>query len=119
MRQRTYGLCLGYEDLNDHTELRDDAGFQTAINQDQCLASQATLCRLENRRGYSSVIAIHRVIVDQFVALFDSAPNKLILDYGATDDPLHGDQEGRFFHGYYGRYCFLPFIVTNLLGDGP
>ena len=111
LRQRTYGLCLGYEDLNDHTELRDDAGFQTAINQDQCLASQATLCRLENRMGYNSAIAIHRVIVDQFIASFDSAPNKLILDFDATDDPLHGDQEGRFFHGYYDRYCFLPLYV--------
>ena len=111
LRQRIYGLCLGYEDLNDHTDLRRDAAFQTAVNQDQCLASQSTLCRLENRMDVGSAIDIHRVIVDQFIASFDSEPDELILDFDATDDPLHGDQEGGFFHGYYDHYCFLPLYV--------
>lgn len=111
LRQRIYGLCLGYEDLNDHTDLRRDAAFQTAVNQGQCLASQSTLCRLENRMDVNAAIDIHQVIVDQFVASFDSAPDELILDFDATDDPLHGDQEGGFFHGYYDHYCFLPLYV--------
>jgi DDE family transposase len=111
LRQRVYGLCLGYEDLNDHTDLRRDPAFQTAINRGECLASQSTLCRLENRIDCKAAIDIHRVIVDQFIASFDTVPEELILDFDATDDPLHGDQEGRFFHGYYDRYCFLLLYV--------
>lgn len=111
LRQRVYGLCLGYEDLNDHDTLRRDIGLQTAVEQDEPLASASTLCRWENRSGREAACAIHQVLVDRFIASFDRAPKKLILDFDATDDPVHGKQEGRFFHGFYDHYCFLPLYV--------
>ena len=110
LRQRIYGLCLGYEDLNDHDVLRQDIGLQTAVERDEPLASASTLCRWENRSGREAAWAIHRVLVDRFIASFDRAPKKLILDFDATDDPVHGKQERRFF-GYYDHYCFLPLYV--------
>ena len=111
LRQRVYGLCLGYEDLNDHDRLRQDIGLQTAVERDEPLASASTLCRWENRSGREAAWAIHQVLVDRFIASFDRAPKKLILDFDATDDPVHGNQEGRFFHGFYDHYCFLPLYV--------
>jgi hypothetical protein len=111
LRQRVFGLALGYEDLNDHTTLRDDLAIQTALGRVESLASSATLCRWENRADRESAVAIHRVIVDQFIASFKRAPRKLILDFDATDDRIHGNQEGRFFHGYYDHYCYLPLYV--------
>ena len=111
LRQRVYGLALGYEDLNDHDQLRKDLALQTATERDTDLASASTLCRLENRADREAAWAIHRIIVDQFVASFKRAPRKLILDFDATDDTVHGKQEGRFFHGYYDSYCFLPLYV--------
>jgi hypothetical protein len=111
LQQRVYGLALGYEDLNDHQLLREDAALQTAVNRDQVLASASTLCRLENRADRAAAVRIHEVIVDQFVASFRRAPKRLILDFDATDDPVHGGQAGRFFHGYYDHYCFLPLYV--------
>jgi hypothetical protein len=76
------------------------------------LASSPTLCRLENRIDRKTLVRIARVLVEQFVASFDSPPEELILDIDATDDPVHGDQENRFFHGYYDHHCFLPLNVT-------
>jgi len=111
IRQRIYGLALGYEDLNDHNVLRNDPAFQTAIEQDNELASASTLCRLENRADRQTAWDIHRVIVEKFIESKDSAPPELILDFDATDDRVHGRQEGRFFHGYYDHYCFLPLYV--------
>ena len=111
MRQRIYGLAQGYEDLNDHDTLRHDLVWQTAVERDQPLASSPTLCRLENRADRPVAWAVHQVIVDQFIASFAPAPAELILDFDATDDRVHGQQEGRFFHGYYGDYCFLPLYV--------
>jgi hypothetical protein len=111
LRQRIYGLCLGYEDLNDHDTLRQDIGLQTAVERDEPLASASTLCRWENRSGREAAWAIHQVLVDRFIASFDRAPKQLILDFDATDDPVHGEQEGRFFHGFYDHYCFLPLYV--------
>ena len=111
LRQRVYGLCLGYEDLNDHQELRRDPAIQTAVERSEVLASQATLCRLEHRMDRQAAVALHRVLVEQFIASHRKPPRKLILDFDATDDPVHGNQEGRFFHGYYDRYCFLPLYV--------
>lgn len=110
-RQRVYGLALGYEDLNDHESLRHDLALQTATERDTDLASPSTLCRLENRADRESAWAIHQVMVDGFIASFKRAPRKLILDFDATDDTVHGKQEGRFFHGYYDSYCFLPLYV--------
>ncbi|MEJ1372330.1 MAG: IS1380 family transposase [Candidatus Sedimenticola sp. (ex Thyasira tokunagai)] len=111
LRQRVYGLGLGYEDLNDHKTLRNDPALQTAVDREQKLGSQSTLCRLEGRTGRKAAVDIHRVLIDQFIASFDSPPDELILDFDATDDQVHGMQEGRFFHGYYDHYCFLPLYV--------
>ncbi len=111
LRQRVYGLALGYEDLNDHETLRTDPAIQTAVDRDTNLGSQATLCRLEQRSNRATAVAMHRVLVEQFIASFETPPQELILDFDATDDPVHGRQEGRFFHGYYDKYCFLPLYV--------
>jgi len=111
IRQRIYGLAQGYEDLNDHDTLRQDLAWQTSVERDQPLASSPTLCRLENRASREVAWAVHQVLVDQFIASFAQPPTELILDFDATDDRVHGRQEGRFFHGYYGDYCFLPLYV--------
>lgn len=111
LRQRVYGLCLGYEDLNDHTTLRIDPALQTAVERTEVLASPATLCRLEHRADRQTMWRIHEVLVEQFIASFQTPPTELVLDFDATDDPVHGRQEGRFFHGYYDSYCFLPLYV--------
>lgn len=111
LRQRVYGLSLGYEDLNDHKTLRNDPALQTAVDREQELGSQSTLCRLEGRTGRKAAVDIHKVLIDQFIASFDAPPDELMLDFDATDDPIHGLQEGRFFHGYYDHYCFLPLYV--------
>lgn len=111
VRQRVYGLCLGYEDLNDHQSLRLDPAIQTALGLDGDLASPSTLCRFENRADREMAWALHQVLVGQFIESFDSPPEELILDFDATDDEVHGMQEGRFFHGFYGNYCFLPLYV--------
>ena len=111
IRQRIYGLALGYEDLNDHQELRHDLALQTATSRVETLASPSTLCRLEQRSDRDSAVDIHKVLFDQFVQAHDRPPKRLILDFDATDTPLHGEQEGRFFHGYYDHYCFLPLYV--------
>lgn len=111
LRQRIYGLCLGYEDLNDHDALRKDIAIQTAVKRDRELAGASTLCRWENRSDRETAWAVHEVLVQQFVESFKRAPRKLVLDFDATDDAVHGAQEGRFFHGYYDHYCFLPLYV--------
>ena len=111
LKQRIYGLALGFEDLNDHQELRHDLALQTAVSRAETLASASTLCRLEQRAERSTAVAIHRVLFEQFMRAYREPPKRLILDFDATDTPLHGDQEGRFFHGYYDRYCYLPLYV--------
>ena len=110
-RQGVYGLCLGYEDLNDHQQLRQDPAIQTAVTREAILGGQSTLCRLENRTNRDTAVALHEILADQLVSSFKQPPGELILDFDATDDPLHGQQEGRFFHGYYDHYCFLPLYV--------
>ena len=110
-RQRIYGLILGYEDLNDHDSLRDDLAFQTAVESDKALASSPTLCRLENRADRESARQIASLMVETFIQSFKTPPKRLVLDFDATDDPVHGQQDGRFFHGYYDHYCFLPLYV--------
>lgn len=111
LRQRVYGIALGYEDLNDHQTLRSDPAIQTAVNRLDWLASAPTLCRMENSASRESAVAIHKVMIEQFIDSFGDAPEELILDFDATDDPVHGGQEGCFFHGYYDHYCFLPLYV--------
>jgi hypothetical protein len=102
---------MGYEDLNDHNTLRGDAALQTAVQRDEELAGASTLCRWENRSDRETAWAIHRILVEQFIASFKRAPKEIVLDFDATDTAVHGQQEGRFFHGYYDQYCFLPLYV--------
>jgi len=111
LRQRVYALALGYEDLNDHDALRHDLAVQTAVDRIEPLASSATLCRWENRADREVAWRIHEVMLERFIASYESPPEELVLDFDATDDAVHGKQEGRFFHGYYDHYCFLPLYV--------
>lgn len=111
LRQRVYGLALGWEDLNDHKALRCDVAMQTAVGVEREVASAPTLCRLENWADRATAVRLHQVLVEQFIASFKSAPTELVLDFDATDNPLHGQQEQRFFHGYYDNYCYLPLYV--------
>src|SRR4030081_707372 len=124
--QRVFGIALGYEDLNDHDELRHDpmmavlAGKLEARREDCApIAGKSTLNRLELGKleptRYHKIshnpMAIKRLMVDLFVEAHERAPTEIILDLDATDDPVHGEQEGRFFHGYYDCYCYLPLYV--------
>ena len=111
LRQRVFGLALGYEDVNDHADLRHDLALQTAAERDRVLASPSTLSRFENAADRSWAWRIHEILVETFIASFETPPEELILDFDATDDAVHGKQEGRFFHGYYDHYCFLPLYV--------
>jgi hypothetical protein len=124
--QRVFAIALGYEDLNDHDELRHDpmmavlAGKLAARREDCApVAGKSTLNRLELSKleptRYHKIshnpVAIRNLLVDLFVEAHARAPKQIILDLDATDDPLHGEQEGRFFHGYYDCYCYLPLYV--------
>lgn len=111
LSQRVFGLALGWEDLNDHKALRCDVAIQTAIGVDREGASAPTLCRLEKWANRATAVRLHEVLVEQFIASFKTPPQELVLDFDATDCPLHGQQEGRFFHGYYDSYCYLPLYV--------
>jgi len=121
--QRVFGIALGYEDLNDHDELRHDpvmallAGKLAARRKDCApVAGKSTLNRLELSRPLATryhkiahdPAAIERLFVHVFLEARRQPPKQIILDLDATDDPLHGHQEGRFFHGYYDCYCYLP-----------
>lgn len=134
--QRVYGLALGYEDLNDHEQLRHDPLLATLVgkrdptgqnrrdlrDRGKALAGKSTLNRLEltppdasSESRYKKIVADKRQISSLFVELFLQAhsqpPQEVVLDLDATDDPLYGRQEGRFFHGYYREYCYLPLYV--------
>jgi hypothetical protein len=109
--QRLYALCCGYEDLNDHAALRNDPLMQTAVGTSDELGSSPTLCRLEQRATRSDIVALNRVLIDQFIASHTQAPEELVLDIDASDIPLHGDQEQTEFHAYYDHYCYLPLYV--------
>jgi hypothetical protein len=136
--QRVFGLVLGYEDLNDHDRLRFDPLLAAAVgkldptgqdrrseqDQGKALASSSTLNRLEltakeieENERYKKIVAdpegMDRLLVDCFLDAHPTAPASIWLDLDATDDPLHGRQEGRFFHGYYGHYCYLPLYLFS------
>ena len=111
LRQRVYALALGYEDLNDHMTLRKDTALQTAVGRDTDLASNSTLCRFENGATEKMCWQISKDLVEVFIESHQKPPRELVLDFDCTDDPIHGDQIGRFFHGYYKSYCFLPLYV--------
>jgi len=124
--QRVFGIALGYEDLIDHDQLRHDPvmavlGGKLEAKRADCapLAGKSTLNRLELGRAEPSryhkisydAAQIEAVFVDLFLDAHSAAPPQITLDLDATDDPLHGHQEGRFFHGYYDNYCYLPLYV--------
>jgi len=134
--QRIYGLALGYEDLNDHDDLRHDPllavlvgkrdplGQQRARQRDRgkALAGKSTLNRLEltparadARSRYKKITTDRRAIQTLFTELFlqahEQPPRRIVLDLDATDDQIHGHQAGRFFHGYYKNYCYLPLYI--------
>jgi hypothetical protein len=135
--QRVYGLALGYEDLNDHDELRRDPLLAVLVGKEdpegetrirrqdrgKAMAGKSTLNRLEltsarpteAEKRYKKIVMkedeIDRLFVEVFLQAHTEAPREIILDVDATDDPLHGNQEGRFFHGYYMNYCYLPLYI--------
>ena len=134
--QRVYALALGYEDLNDHDDLRHDPLLATVVGKQdptgqsrvrkrdkgKALAGKSTLNRLEltpvgadQDSRYKKITCSTRAVEDLFVELFLQAhpvpPERIVLDLDATDDPIHGHQLGRFFHGYYKNYCFLPLYI--------
>jgi hypothetical protein len=138
LRQRVYCLAAGYEDLNDHDDLMRDMLLAIAVgkldvdgsdrrreqDQGKPLASSSTLNRFEltppdatESARYKKIVyhpeRIETLLVDLFMDSFEEAPEEIILDFDATDDPIHGEQEGRFFHGYYKNYCYLPLYVTS------
>ena len=124
--QRVFGIVLGYEDLVDHDELRRDPVLGAVLGRLEArrrdcapLAGKSTLNRLEHapegahryRRIGHDAGAIEALFVELFLDAHERAPERLVLDLDATDDPLHGRQEGRFFHGYYDCYCYLPLYI--------
>ena len=125
VRQRVYGLALGYEDLNDHERLRHDPLFAVlaeAADLRAPLAGKSTLNRLElsaatvpEAERYKKIAvdhpAVDRMLVEVFLQAHPTPPAEIVLDLDATDDPVHGAQEGRFFHGYDGHYCYLPLYI--------
>jgi hypothetical protein len=122
LAQRIYGLALGYEDVNDHEQLRSDPVFSILAGRaelEQPLAGKSTLNRLELGRDkpdrYKKITlrpeAVDELLVKIFIESHQQAPEQIILDVDTTDLPLHGRQEGRFFHGYYDCYCYLPLYI--------
>ena len=136
LKQRVFGIALGYEDLNDHDELRHDPLLAVLVGKSdptgtgrvrerdkgKALAGKSTLNRLEltpvgadAASRYKKIVvhggAMERFFVDAFLEAHDEPPEEIVLDFDATDDPLHGHQLGRFFHGYYKSYCYLPLYV--------
>lgn len=136
--QRVYALALGYEDINDHDDLRTDPMLAVLVGKEdpkgenrqrerdrgKALAGKSTLNRLELRPAdakpderYKKIAldeeAVARFFVDVFIQAHSEPPETIVLDLDATDDPLHGKQEGRFFHGYYDEYCYLPLYIFS------
>jgi hypothetical protein len=122
LSQRVYGLALGYEDINDHEQLRHDPVFGILAGREKLedpLAGKSTLNRMELGTGindrYKKITfwkeGIDEVLVKVFIESYQKAPDQIILDIDSTDLPLHGKQEGRFFHGYYDNYCYLPLYI--------
>ena len=136
LTQRIYGIALGYEDLNDHDELRGDpllavlsekkdptgSSRRCLRDKGKALAGKSTLNRLEltspeqlGKSYYKKIVnhseKVDKLFVDKFLESYGKQPDCIIVDIDATDDPLHGNQEGKFFHGYYKSYCYLPLYI--------
>src|SRR5262249_52221308 len=129
-------MCLGYEDLNDHDQLRADPLLAVAVNKadplgldrrqesdrGKALAGKSTLNRVEmsknegpdkEHKNLPHETKNRNWIVDSFIHAQECIPDEIVLDLDATDDLIHGNQEGRFFHGYYGNYCYLPLYIFS------
>ena len=134
LTSRIFGIAAGYPDANDHHTLRHDPAFQLAAektptqpthrgdnhgdnrgdncgDQDDPLASPSTHCRFENRIDSKTIFDLHEVLVDIFLDSYEQPPQQIILDYDATDDTTYGNQQQRYFNGFYDSYCFLPLYV--------
>jgi hypothetical protein len=123
LTSRIFAIAAGYEDANDQQQLRDDPAFQVAAGrapkidrdssdeEDPTLASPATHSRFENRVDSKAIFKLHEILVDTFMDSFDNPPEEITLDYDATDDKVHGDQEKKSFNAYYDSYCFQPIYV--------
>jgi hypothetical protein len=136
LKQRIFGICLGYEDLNDHDDLRHDPLLATACDKQdplgnnrkkdrdkgKALAGKSTLNRLElsgegklSEHRYKKIShdvdKIEKYFVEKFLSSYSKAPKEIIIDVDATDDLIYGNQEGKYFHGYYGDYCYLPLYI--------
>jgi hypothetical protein len=115
LAQRVFAIIAGYEDGNDHQTLRNDPFMKiitdAALDEESPLASPSTLSRFENNMNRASMVRVVKQLIDQFINSYAKPPEEIILDFDATDDPVHGRQEGRFFHGYYDQYCYLPLYV--------
>jgi hypothetical protein len=121
LTSRIFGIAAGYEDANDHQALRHDPAFQVAAgrtpaqndygDQHYPLASPSTHSRFENRVDSKAIFRMQEILVDTFLDSYDAPPEEIILDYDATDDTVHGNQQQRHFSGFYDSYCFLPLYV--------
>lgn len=112
VRQSVYSLCLGQEDLVDQRSLRHDIALQTVVGQDKPLASDSTLGRVARLATAQTNWKLNQILVDTYIESHKGrAPSEIVLDFDATDVQLHGTQEGRFFHGHYDGYCYLPLFV--------
>lgn len=120
LTSRIFAIAAGYEDGNDHLQLRHDPAFQVAAGRAPAemkyedttpLASPATLSRMENRIYAETFFLLHEILADTFLDSFKVPPEEIILDFDATDDPTHGNQDKNYFNGFYDGYCFLPLYV--------
>jgi hypothetical protein len=117
LRQRVYGICQGWEDCNDFDRLSSDPLYKQTLEAE--LASQPTLSRLENAVTYKDLLRLSLELAHQFVDARKSEPAKqIVIDMDATEDPAHGQQEFEFYHGYYGKHCFLPLLVFCSVDGG-
>ena len=115
VRQRIFGILAGYEDCYDHDTLRGDPIFKRVSGRtpnDDDLASQPTLSRFENAVDIPSLWRLHDFFLDDFIGSFDTPPGRITLEFDATDDPCHGQQQLVLFHGFYEQYQYLPLICS-------
>ena len=121
IRQRIYGICAGYEDCNDAKTMRRDPALKAACDRDPDqgadLASQPTLSRFENEVGPKSCYLLAEKLFESYLQRHKQRPSRLILDLDTTDDPLHGQQELRYFSAYYDEYVYQPLLIFDQDGD--
>ena len=112
MKQLIYGIAMGYSDLNDHEFVRLDHLYKSVLDKKEDLASDSTLCRMEKHIDNKTIIDLNKLLVEQFISNYKSPPKEIILDIDWTDVELYGNQEERYYHGYYKEYCYIPLHVT-------